>query len=140
MQAATENLIPVTLELGGKSPNIFFSDIMAEDDAFLDKAVEGFVLFAFNQGEVCTCPSRALIQEDIYEEFIARCIERVKAIKQGDPRDPETMVGAQASREQQDKILSYLTIGVEEGAEVLTGGSAETIPGLSACQEGKGKE
>ncbi len=130
MQAATENLIPVTLELGGKSPNIFFSDVMAEDDAFLDKAVEGFVLFAFNQGEVCTCPSRALIQEDIYEAFIARAIKRVEAITRGDPRDMATMVGAQASQEQQDKILSYLTIGVEEGAEVLTGGSAETIPGL----------
>ncbi|WP_297772540.1 aldehyde dehydrogenase [uncultured Roseovarius sp.] len=129
MQAATENLIPVTLELGGKSPNIFFSDVMAQDDAFLDKAVEGFVLFAFNQGEVCTCPSRALIQEDIYEEFIARCIERVKAIKQGDPRDPETMVGAQASAEQQDKIMSYLTIGVEEGAEVLVGGEAARFDG-----------
>ena len=129
MKAATENLIPVTLELGGKSPNIFFSDVMAEDDAFLDKAVEGFVLFAFNQGEVCTCPSRALIQEDIYEAFIARCIERVKAIKQGDPRDMETMVGAQASREQQDKIMSYLTIGVEEGAEVLVGGDAAVMGG-----------
>ena len=129
MQAATENLIPVTLELGGKSPNIFFSDVMAQDDAFLDKAVEGFVLFAFNQGEVCTCPSRALIQEDIYEAFIARCIERVKAIKQGDPRNPETMVGAQASREQQDKIMSYLTIGVEEGAEVLVGGGAARMDG-----------
>ncbi|RYH00770.1 aldehyde dehydrogenase [Salipiger sp. IMCC34102] len=129
MQAATENLIPVTLELGGKSPNVFFSDVMAEDDAFLDKAVEGFVLFAFNQGEVCTCPSRALIQEDIYEAFIERCIARVKAIKQGDPRDPETMVGAQASQEQQDKILSYLTIGVEEGAEVLTGGGAARMEG-----------
>ncbi|SHL88515.1 aldehyde dehydrogenase [Roseovarius litoreus] len=129
MQAATENLIPVTLELGGKSPNIFFSDVMAEDDAFLDKAVEGFVLFAFNQGEVCTCPSRALIQEDIYEAFIERCIARVKAIRQGDPRDPETMLGAQASAEQQNKILSYLTIGVEEGAEVLTGGAAARMPG-----------
>ncbi|CDN57107.1 Chloroacetaldehyde dehydrogenase (plasmid) [Neorhizobium galegae bv. officinalis bv. officinalis str. HAMBI 1141] len=129
MQAATENLIPVTLELGGKSPNIFFSDVMAEDDAFLDKAVEGFVLFAFNQGEVCTCPSRALIQEDIYEAFIARCIERVRAIKQGDPRDMQTMVGAQASQEQQDKILSYLTIGVEEGAEVLIGGDAARLDG-----------
>ncbi|GAW33715.1 acetaldehyde dehydrogenase 2 [Roseovarius sp. A-2] len=129
MQAATENLIPVTLELGGKSPNIFFSDVMAQDDAFLDKAVEGFVLFAFNQGEVCTCPSRALIQEDIYEEFITRCIARVKAIKQGDPRDPETMVGAQASAEQQDKIMSYLTIGVEEGAEVLVGGAAARFDG-----------
>jgi aldehyde dehydrogenase len=129
MQYATENLIPVTLELGGKSPNIFFSDVMAKDDAFLDKAIEGFVLFAFNQGEVCTCPSRALIQEDIYEEFITRAIERVKAIKQGDPRLMDTMVGAQASREQQDKILSYLQIGVEEGAEVLAGGAAAQMDG-----------
>ena len=129
MQYATENLIPVTLELGGKSPNIFFSDVMAKDDAFLDKAIEGFVLFAFNQGEVCTCPSRALIQEDIYEEFIARAIERVKAIKQGDPRLMDTMVGAQASRAQQDKILSYLQIGVEEGAEVLAGGAAAQMEG-----------
>jgi aldehyde dehydrogenase len=129
MKAATENLIPVTLELGGKSPNIFFSDVMAEDDAFLDKAVEGFVLFAFNQGEVCTCPSRALIQEDIYEAFIERAIARVKAIRQGDPRDMATMVGAQASQEQQDKILSYLTIGREEGAEVLVGGDAARFNG-----------
>ncbi|WP_417742288.1 aldehyde dehydrogenase [Salipiger sp.] len=129
MKAATKNLIPVTLELGGKSPNIFFSDVMAADDAFLDKAVEGFVLFAFNQGEVCTCPSRALIQEDIYEEFIARCIKRVEAIVQGDPRDINTMVGAQASAEQQAKIKSYLTIGVEEGAEVLTGGSEARFDG-----------
>ena len=129
MEAATKNLIPVTLELGGKSPNIFFSDVMAKDDAFLDKAVEGFVLFAFNQGEVCTCPSRALIQEDIYEAFIARCIERVKAIKQGDPRDINTMVGAQASKAQQDKILSYLTIGREEGAQVLIGGDAARFNG-----------
>jgi len=127
MQAATKNLIPVTLELGGKSPNVFFSDIMSEDDAFLDKAIEGFVLFAFNQGEVCTCPSRALIQEDIYEDFIERCIARVKAIKQGDPRDMETMVGAQASAEQRDKIMSYFTIGVEEGAEVLTGGGVAEV-------------
>ncbi|MCA0964622.1 aldehyde dehydrogenase [Salipiger bermudensis] len=129
MKAATKNLIPVTLELGGKSPNIFFSDVMAADDAYLDKAVEGFVLFAFNQGEVCTCPSRALIQEDIYEEFIARCIKRVEAIVQGDPRDINTMVGAQASAEQQAKIKSYLTIGVEEGAEVLTGGSEARFDG-----------
>ena len=129
MRAATKNLIPVTLELGGKSPNIFFSDVMAQDDAFLDKAVEGFVLFAFNQGEVCTCPSRALIQEDIYEEFIARCIMRVEAIVQGDPRDMNTMVGAQASAEQQEKIKSYLTIGVEEGAEVLTGGAEARFNG-----------
>ncbi len=129
MEAATVNLIPVTLELGGKSPNIFFSDVMAQDDAYLDKAVEGFVLFAFNQGEVCTCPSRALIQEDIYEEFIARCIARVKAIQQGDPRDLATMVGAQASKQQHDKIMSYFTIGVEEGAEVLTGGKAKQLEG-----------
>ena len=129
MQAATENLIPVTLELGGKSANIFFSDVMREDDAFLDKAVEGFVLFAFNQGEVCTCPSRALIQEDIYDEFMARCIERVKAIKQGDPRNPDTMVGAQVSSGQQDKIMSYFTIGREEGAEVLVGGDAARFNG-----------
>ncbi|MEY1557867.1 aldehyde dehydrogenase family protein [Yoonia sp. R2331] len=129
MEAATENLIPVTLELGGKSPNIFFSDVMAKDDEFLDKAVEGFVLFAFNQGEVCTCPSRALVQEDIYDEFIARCIERVKAIKHGDPRNPDTMVGAQASTEQQEKILSYLTIGREEGAQVLVGGDAARFNG-----------
>ncbi len=129
MKAATENLIPVTLELGGKSPNIFFSDVMAKDDEFLDKAIEGFVLFAFNQGEVCTCPSRALIQEDIYEAFIERAIERVKAIKQGDPRLGDTMVGAQASQEQQDKIMSYLQIGVEEGAEVLVGGDAARFNG-----------
>ncbi len=129
MQYATENLIPVTLELGGKSPNIFFSDVMAKDDAFLDKAIEGFVLFAFNQGEVCTCPSRALIQEDIYEKFIERAIARVKAIKQGDPRDMSTMVGAQASEEQQSKILSYLQIGVDEGAQVLAGGGAAKFGG-----------
>ena len=127
MKYATENLIPVTLELGGKSPNIFFSDVMREDDSFLDKAIEGFVLFAFNQGEVCTCPSRALIQEDIYEAFIQRAIQRVKAIRQGDPRDPATMVGAQASSEQQEKILSYFQIGVEEGAQVLTGGRAACL-------------
>ncbi|MFT6423863.1 MAG: aldehyde dehydrogenase [Celeribacter sp.] len=127
MAAATENLIPVTLELGGKSPNIFFSDIMAADDAFFDKAIEGFVLFAFNQGEVCTCPSRALVQEDIYDAFMERVIERVKAIKQGDPREMDTMVGAQCSQMQQDKILSYFTIGREEGAEVLVGGAAADV-------------
>jgi aldehyde dehydrogenase len=117
----------VTLELGGKSPNIFFSDIMAADDAFFDKAIEGFVLFAFNQGEVCTCPSRALVQEDIYDAFMERVIERVKAIKQGDPREMDTMVGAQCSQMQQDKILSYFTIGREEGAEVLVGGAAADV-------------
>jgi aldehyde dehydrogenase len=132
MQYATENLIPVTLELGGKSPNIFFSDVMREDDSFLDKAIEGFVLFAFNQGEVCTCPSRALIQEDIYERFIERAIQRVKAIRQGDPREAETMVGAQASAQQQEKILSYFRIGVEEGAEVLIGGRAAELGGSLA--------
>ena len=129
MEAATVNLIPVTLELGGKSPNIFFSDVMAQDDAFLDKAVEGFVLFAFNQGEVCTCPSRALIQEDIYDKFMERCIARVKAIKQGDPREADTMVGAQASKQQHDKIMSYLQIGRDEGAEVLVGGDAARFNG-----------
>ena len=130
LKAAADNLIPATVELGGKSPNVFFSDIMAKDDALLDKAVEGFVMFAFNQGEVCTCPSRALIQEDIYEPFIERCIERVKAIKQGDPRSADTMVGSQVSKAQQDRILSYLTIGVEEGAEVLIGGGAGKVDGL----------
>lgn len=128
-EAATKALIPVTLELGGKSPNIFFSDVMAQDDAFLDKCVEGFVLFAFNQGEVCTSPSRALIQEDIYEEFIKRCIARVKAIKQGDPRHMDTMVGAQASKAQHDKIMSYFTIGANEGAQVLVGGDTAVFPG-----------
>ena len=122
MQYASQNLIPVTLELGGKSPNIFFADVMSEDDDFLDKAIEGFVLFAFNQGEVCTCPSRALIQESIYEPFMERALERIKAIKQGNPFDPATMLGAQASSEQLEKILSYLDIGRQEGAEVLIGG------------------
>ncbi len=129
MQYASQNLIPSTLELGGKSPNIFFSDVMREDDNYLDKAIEGFVLFAFNQGEVCTCPSRALIQEDIYEEFMARCLERTKAIIQGDPLDFNTMVGAQASSEQQEKILSYFDIGRKEGAEVLIGGEALELEG-----------
>ncbi len=124
MQYAAQNIIPSTVELGGKSPNIFFKDIMREDDAFLDKAVEGFVLFAFNQGEVCTCPSRALIHEDIYEDFMALCLERTKAIIQGDPLDFNTMVGAQASSEQQEKILAYFDIGRKEGAEILIGGEA----------------
>ncbi|MCB1507639.1 MAG: aldehyde dehydrogenase family protein, partial [Hyphomicrobiaceae bacterium] len=124
MQYASENLIPVTLELGGKSPNIFFSDVAREDDAFFDKAIEGFVMFALNQGEVCTCPSRALVQEDIYERFMERAIARTEAIVQGDPRDAATMIGAQASSEQKEKILSYLDIGRKEGAEVLTGGGA----------------
>jgi aldehyde dehydrogenase len=129
MQYASQNLIPVTLELGGKSPNIFFEDVMAADDAFLDKAIEGFVMFALNQGEVCTCPSRALIHERIYDRFMARALERVAAIVQGDPLDPATMIGAQASSEQLDKILSYLDIGRREGAEVLAGGARNELPG-----------
>ena len=127
--AAANNLIPATLELGGKSPNIFFADIMDEDDAFFDKAIEGLVLFAFNQGEVCTCPSRAIIQESIYDKFIARVLERVKAIKQGNPLDPNTMLGAQASQDQLNKIMNYIDIGKQEGAEVLIGGSRNVISG-----------
>ncbi len=122
-QAAANSLIPATLELGGKSPNVFFADIMDKDDAFLDKAVEGLVLFAFNQGEVCTAPSRALIQESIYERFMERVLKRVAAIQQGNPLDTNTMVGAQASKEQLTKILSYLELGKQEGAEVLAGGN-----------------
>ncbi|PZQ13068.1 MAG: aldehyde dehydrogenase [Ancylobacter novellus] len=129
MQYASQNLIPVTLELGGKSPNIFFADVVAEDDDFFDKAVEGFVMFALNQGEVCTCPSRALIQESIYDKFIERAIQRVNAIKLGSPLDPQTMVGAQASSEQLEKILSYIDIGKQEGAEVLAGGSKNELEG-----------
>ncbi|MNN21912.1 Acetaldehyde dehydrogenase 2 [compost metagenome] len=127
MQYATENIIPVTLELGGKSPNIFFSSVMDADDAFLDKAVEGAVLFALNQGEICTCPSRLLIQEDIYEKFIAKVVDRVNQIKVGDPLDPTTMMGAQASKIQKDKIMSYIKLGKEEGAEVLTGGDENNV-------------
>src|SRR5262245_22549926 len=121
MQYASQNLIPVTLELGGKSPNIFFADVCDKNDAFFDKALEGFVMFALNQGEVCTCPSRALIQESIYDRFMARALERVAQIKQGNPLDAGTMIGAQASTEQVDKILSYIHIGKEEGAKVLAG-------------------
>ena len=128
-QAAAGNLIPATLELGGKSPNIFFDDVMAEDDAFLDKAIEGMVLFAFNQGEVCTCPSRALIQESIYDRFIERALKRVAAIKQGSPLDTDTMMGAQASAMQMDKIMSYLAVGKEEGAQVLIGGDRAHLGG-----------
>ncbi len=123
MQYASENLIPVTLELGGKSPNIFFESVMQEDDDFLDKAIEGLVLFAFNQGEVCTCPSRALIQESIYDRFMERALERIEAIKLGDPFDSATMMGAQASKDQYEKILNYIEIGKQEGAELLTGGT-----------------
>ena len=129
MQYAAQNLIPVTLELGGKSPNIFFEDVMDKDDAFFDKCLEGFAMFALNQGEVCTCPSRVLIQESIYERFIERAIKRVAAIKQGSPLDATTMIGAQASQEQLEKILSYLDIGKQEGAEVLIGGARKAMGG-----------
>ncbi|WPC65714.1 aldehyde dehydrogenase family protein [Rhodoferax ferrireducens] len=128
-QAAASNLIPASLELGGKSPNVFFADVMDKDDGFLDKAIEGLVLFAFNQGEVCTCPSRALIQESIYDKFMERVLPRVKAIKQGNPLDSDTMIGAQASKVQLDKILSYLDIGKQEGAQVLTGGAQANLSG-----------
>ncbi|OJH34903.1 acetaldehyde dehydrogenase ExaC [Cystobacter ferrugineus] len=122
MQYASENLIPVTLELGGKSPNIFFDDIFARNDDFADKAMEGFTLFALNQGEVCTCPSRALVSEKIHAEFLERAIERTKKIKTGNPLDTATMIGAQASNDQLEKILSYVDIGKQEGAKLLLGG------------------
>ena len=128
-QAAANNLIPATLELGGKSPNIFFADVMAEDDDFLDKAIEGFVMFALNQGEVCTCPSRALIHESLYERFMERCLKRIAAIVQGNPLELSTMLGAQASKEQLTKILTYLDLGRQEGAEVLIGGEQAQLPG-----------
>jgi aldehyde dehydrogenase len=130
MQYASENIIPVTLELGGKSPNIFLPDVMAADDDFLDKAIEGFVMFALNQGEVCTCPSRALIPNSIYDEFMERALARTRAIVGGNPLDPAVMLGAQASNDQYEKILSYFDIGRKEGAEVLTGGGPRTVPGF----------
>ncbi|PLK72345.1 aldehyde dehydrogenase [Rhizobium sp. TH135] len=129
MQYASQNLIPVTLELGGKSPNIFFEDVMREDDDYLDKALEGFAMFALNQGEVCTCPSRALVHEKIYDRFMEKALKRVAAIKQGDPLDMSTMIGAQASSEQLEKILSYMDIGRQEGAEVLIGGERNSLSG-----------
>ncbi|MFZ6639678.1 aldehyde dehydrogenase [Undibacterium sp. TC4M20W] len=129
MQYASQNLIPVTLELGGKSPNVFFADVMEKDDAFFDKCLEGFAMFALNQGEVCTCPSRVLIQESIYDQFMARAIKRVAAIKQGNPLDSTTMIGAQASQEQLEKILSYLDIGKQEGAQLLIGGERNMLDG-----------
>lgn len=129
LKCAAESIIPSTVELGGKSPNIFFNDVMEKDDAFLSKAIEGAVLAYFNQGEVCTCPSRLFIQEDIYEQFIERILERTLKIKRGNPLDSETMVGAQASKAQFDKILSYIEIGKKEGAEVLTGGNVEQLSG-----------
>lgn len=128
-QAAAGNLIPATLELGGKSPNVFFEDIASADDDFFDKAVEGLVLFAFNQGEVCTCPSRALIQESVYDKFMERVLPRVAAIKQGNPLDPNTMIGAQASADQLNKIMSYMDIGKQEGAELLIGGQQNKLGG-----------
>src|SRR5271170_507664 len=129
MQYASQNLIPVTLELGGKSPNIFFADVAAERDDFYDKALEGFTMFALNQGEVCTCPSRALVQSSIYEQFVPDAVARTKAVKQGHPLDIETMIGAQASNDQLEKILSYLEIGRAEGAKVLTGGERADLGG-----------
>ena len=129
MQYASENIIPVTLELGGKSPNIFFADVMAEDDDFLDKCLEGFTMFALNQGEVCTCPSRALVHESIYDRFMERALARVGKIVQGNPLDAATMIGAQASNDQLEKILSYLDIGRQEGAKVLAGGERARLGG-----------
>ena len=129
MQYASQNLIPVTLELGGKSPNIFFSDVLAANDDFQDKALEGFTMFALNQGEVCTCPSRSLVQADIYDEFLAMAAIRTKAVRQGDPLDTETMIGAQASNDQLEKILSYIEIGKSEGAAVITGGERAELGG-----------
>ena len=129
MQYASQNLIPVTLELGGKSPNIFFEDVMAKDDDFFDKALEGFTMFALNQGEVCTCPSRALVQDSIYDRFMEKALARVKKVKQGNPLDTDTMIGAQASTEQLEKILSYIDIGKQEGAKVLTGGGRNLLGG-----------
>jgi len=129
MQYASENIIPLTLELGGKSPNIFFEDVLREEDEFIDKAIEGLILFAFNQGEVCTCPSRALIQESIYDRFMERVLPRIRAIKQANPLDMETMIGAQASKQQFEKIMSYLDLGRKEGAELLIGGEAARLEG-----------
>jgi aldehyde dehydrogenase len=129
MQYASENIIPVTLELGGKSPNVFFSDVAAANDDFYDKALEGFAMFALNQGEVCTCPSRALVQSGIYEQFMGDAVKRVEAIVQGHPLDSDTMIGAQASNDQLEKILSYLDIGKAEGAKVLVGGERSDLGG-----------
>ena len=129
MQYASQNLIPVTLELGGKSPNIFFDDVLSADDDYFDKALEGFTMFALNQGEVCTCPSRALIHEKVYDRFMERALKRVAAVRQGHPLDPKTMIGAQASNEQLEKILSYIDIGKKEGAKLLAGGARANLAG-----------
>jgi aldehyde dehydrogenase len=123
MQYASEPIIPQTLELGGKSPNIFFADVMDHDDEFLDKALEGFALYCFNKGEVCTCPSRALVQESIFDKFMERAVARVQKIKVGNPLDPATMMGPQVSQDQMEKILNYIKIGKEEGAKCVTGGA-----------------
>ena len=131
MQYASQNLIPVTLELGGKSPNVFFENVLDSDDAFFDKCLEGFTMFALNQGEVCTCPSRALIQESIYDKFMEKALKRVSAIKQGNPLEMDTMIGAQASTEQMEKISSYLKLGKDEGADVLAGGNVKSVDGLA---------
>ncbi|MCD2190773.1 acetaldehyde dehydrogenase ExaC [Actinomycetospora soli] len=128
-QYASENLIPVTLELGGKSPNVFFDDVSAQNDAFYDKCLEGFTMFALNQGEVCTCPSRALIQQGHYDEFLAQAVKRTEQVKQGNPLDTDTMIGAQASNDQFEKILSYIDIGRQEGARILTGGDKNDLGG-----------
>ncbi len=132
MQYASENIIPSTVELGGKSPNIFFADVADHDDDFFDKALEGFALFALNQGEVCTCPSRALVHESIYDRFMERAVKRVEAIKQGHPLDFSTMIGAQASNDQMEKILAYVKIGQDEGAQLLTGGERNILSGEAA--------
>jgi aldehyde dehydrogenase len=129
MQYAAQNIIPSTTELGGKSPNIFFADVMDEEDAFLDKAIEGLVLYAFNKGEVCTCPSRALIQESIYDEFMERCLARIAQIRQGNPLDVSTQLGPQVSAAQLEKIESYVQIGLDEGAELLIGGHRNHLDG-----------
>ena len=129
MQYAAQNIIPSTTELGGKSPNIFFADVMAEDDDFLDKAVEGLVLYAFNKGEVCTCPSRALIEESIYDKFMERCLERIAQIRQGHPLDESTQIGPQVSKTQLEKIENYVKIGIDEGAELLIGGKRKVLDG-----------
>jgi len=129
MQYAAQNIIPSTTELGGKSPNIFFADVAEADDEFLDKAVEGLVLYAFNKGEVCTCPSRALIEESIYDEFMSRCLKRIAAIKQGHPLDVTTQIGAQVSTAQLEKIEHYVEIGKDEGAELLIGGMRSHLGG-----------
>jgi aldehyde dehydrogenase len=127
MQYASQNLIPITLELGGKSPNVFFEDVMDHDDDFFDKCMEGFAMFTLNQGEVCTCPSRALVQESIYDKFMEKAVARTKAVKQGNPLQMETMIGAQASVEQMEKIKSYLDLGKKEGAKVLCGGNVAKV-------------